>query len=105
MIFGFDASDRATLDRYEGLGAGYDDAFVSVHDAEGRAWQVLTYIAHPDHIDERLKPYSWYRDLVLAGACEHKLPQQYVTARIALIEAIEDPNLARDAKERAALQR
>ena len=104
VVFSFEVGDRATLDRFEGLGAGYDDVIVTVHDADGGSWQVLTYVASPNHIDERLKPYSWYRDLVFAGASEHGLPQRYVAAEIGTIEAIEDPDRVRDAKERAALE-
>ena len=104
VVFSLEAGDRATLDRFEGLGAGYENATITVHDANGRRWQVLTYIASPNHIDERLKPYSWYRDLVLAGASEHGLPQRYVAAEIETIETIEDPDRMRDAKERAALE-
>ena len=105
VVFSFNASDRQALDRFEGLGAGYNDAIVTVHNVEGRSWKVLTYTAHPHHIDEMLKPYSWYRDLVLAGASEHGLPQQYVATRVEAVEAIEDLNFARDATERAALER
>ena len=103
VVFTLNAIDRTTLDRFEGLGAGYDDAIVTVHDAEGRSWRILTYIAHPDHTDALLKPYSWYLDLVMAGATEHGLPKDYVATKIASVEAVEDLDLARDAKERAAL--
>jgi len=42
-------------------------------------------------------------DLVMAGATEHGLPKDYVATKIASVEAVEDLDLARDAKERAAL--
>jgi|GEM_PF-3402912 len=43
---------------------------------------VLTYIANVKKPDgaagEELKPYEWYRDLVVLGAQEHELPQDYI---------------------------
>jgi len=40
--------------------------------------QVFVYVAEPDAVDEALIPYRWYYDLVLAGAEQHGLPQDYV---------------------------
>jgi hypothetical protein len=104
VLFGFDASDRAGLDRAEGRGAGYDDTEVTVLDAYGGILNVLTYLAGPDYIDDRLKPYSWYRELVIKGAREHGLPQDYVAAWIETVKAIKDPDRVRDANERAVLK-
>jgi hypothetical protein len=36
----------------------------------------LTYYA--TSIDPGIRPYDWYRDLVIAGAREHGLPEEYV---------------------------
>jgi len=105
VLFSFDAIDRPGLDRAEGRGAGYDDTMVTVLDAKGRSLNVLTYLAHPDHIDNHLKPYGWYRDLVIEGSREHGLQQDYVARRIEAVEAIEDLDRARDAEERAVLSR
>ena len=54
-------------------------------------------------IDEALKPYSWYKDHVLAGSQEHGLPPDYVAEFIEAVEAVEDPDAKRDKKERAML--
>jgi len=64
-------------------------------------WKVVASTRRDDH----LKPYGWYRDLVIEGAREHELPQDYIAGRIDAVEAIEDPDLARDAKERVVLNR
>jgi len=29
-------------------------------------------------LDDSLRPYDWYKALVLAGAREHKLPEEYI---------------------------
>jgi hypothetical protein len=64
---------------------------------------VLTYLASPNAIDDNLAPYSWYKDIVLAGCAEHGLPPDYVAAYVQQVEAAEDPDKARDARERAKL--
>ena len=70
---------------------------------KGRRRKVLTYLASEDAIDDSLKPYTWYKDHVLAGSREHCLPSDYVSAHIEPVEAVEDPDTERDKKERAAI--
>ncbi len=103
VLFSFDPADRAKLDEAEGVGSGYEHAMVTVINDQGRRRKVLTYIATSDYIDDSLKPYGWYKDFVLAGSGEHDLPPEYVADYIQSVEAIEDPNKARDKKQRAAL--
>jgi hypothetical protein len=38
----------------------------------------LAYVAETNHIDERLLPYRWYHELVVAGAEQHGLPPDYI---------------------------
>lgn len=103
VLFKFDTSEREALDKAEGVGKGYDSATVTVINDKGRRRKVLTYIASSSHIDESLKPYSWYKGHVLAGAAEHGLPAEYVAEHIQPVEATEDPDKKRDARERALL--
>lgn len=103
ILFSFDPSERSKLDAAEGVGKGYEHAMVTIINDEGRRRKVLAYVATPDSIDDALKPYSWYKDFVLAGAAEHNLPEEYVAAHILSIDAIEDPDKARDKKQRAVL--
>src|SRR5438105_12786261 len=67
VLFSFDPAERAKLDKAEGVGNGYEHAMVTVINDEGRRRKVLTYLAASDHIDDDLKPYSWYKDFVLVG--------------------------------------
>ena len=39
---------------------------------------VKTYQARPESMDRKLKPYSWYKQHVLVGAIEQKLPPCYI---------------------------
>jgi hypothetical protein len=103
ILFSFDPAERAKLDKAEGVGNGYEHATVTVINDKGRRRKVLTYLASPIAIDDSLKPYSWYMDFVLAGCAEHGLPYDYVAACVQSVEATEDPNKPRDAKERAKL--
>ena len=103
VIFSFDPAERAKLDEAEGLGNGYEHAMVTVVNEKGHRRKVLTYIATSNSIDDKLKPYSWYKDFVLAGAKEHGLPTEYVDKYIQSVEAVDDPNKARDKKQRDML--
>ena len=103
VLFSFDPADRPKLDAFEGAGKGYDARVVTVINDKGRRRKVLTYLASHGAIDESLKPYTWYKDHVLAGGKEHGLPQGYVAEFIEPVEAVEDPDRDRDRKERATL--
>lgn len=50
--------------------------------------------------DPSLKPWSWYKAHVMAGAREHGLPATYV-AVIEGTEAAQDPDATRHAKQMA----
>lgn len=103
VLFSFDPAERANLDKAEGVGNGYEHATVTVINDKGRRRKVLIYLASLTAIDDSLSPYSWYKDFVLAGCAEHGLPDDYVAAFVQSVEATEDPDRTRDAKERAKL--
>lgn len=97
-LFEICESERAALDRVEGLGYGYDRKPVILEAGRGIEVQAFTYFA--THIDGRLKPYSWYKQHVLVGARESRLPRSYVST-IEAVEALEDPDRVRDRRQRA----
>jgi hypothetical protein len=103
VLFSFDPAERAKLDKAEGVGGGYEHAMVTVINDKRRRRKALTYRATPDYIDESLKPYGWYKDLVLAGSREHSLPPEYIAEYIESVEAVEDPNKTRDKKQRTTI--
>lgn len=88
-------TDKHALDRAEGLGRGYEEISVQVT-IEGENLTARTYQA--TDIDESLKPYSWYQALVVAGARECGIPENYVE-RLQLITSTEDPNRTRHDKQ------
>ena len=85
------------MDRAEGLGNGYDENPLTVFDTEGNAHAVLAYVASDTHIDDTLKPYSWYVNLVVRGAVARSLPGSYVD-RISEHPSLADTNFVRAQK-------
>lgn len=78
VLFEISEGDRIELDRCEG--DGYDrDGQVSVNLVDGGGpQQVTSYIAQPAAIEAGLEPYEWYMALVIAGARQHGLPEDYI---------------------------
>lgn len=97
VVFDIAASGKPVLDRYEGLGHGYDVKNVMVKVGE-ELLSAFTYYA--THIDSALKPLHWYKEHVLRGAREHRLPEHYIRA-IESVESIPDMNTHRHMMELA----
>lgn len=101
VVFAIDQAEKATLDRAEGLGKGYEERQVVVEVGDEPFVATMYYATRKD---PTLKPYSWYRAHVLAGAYEHELPPEYIAA-LAAIEASEDEDTARHAEQMALVPR
>jgi len=99
ILYRFAANEKYQLDLTEGLGSGYDEASVTVETAAGLR-QATTYLAAHSHIDDRLMPYSWYRDLVIEAASEAGISDDYVR-RLATVRTQQDPDADREAHNRA----
>lgn len=93
--------ERVLLDRVEELGVGYDHADVTVRTEDGEI-AVYTYVATARARDDTLRPFTWYRDLVVAGAEDLRLPEHYVGA-LRAVEADPDPDPERERRQRAFL--
>jgi len=99
VLFEIASAEKNALDRAEGLGKGYKEERVEVVTDSGTV-KAITYIATEK--EPILKPYHWYKALVLAGAVEHGLPSQYVEW-LRAFQSLEDPNADRRAKNEALL--
>lgn len=75
VLYEIDPAEKPNLDRAEGLGAGYREEPVPVATASGTR-DATTYIATSKN--PALRPYHWYKALVVAGAVEHGLPAAYI---------------------------
>lgn len=98
VVFEITDIEKPALDRNEGLGDGYEEKELDVLIADGAVLRVKTYVA--TRIDATLKPYCWYKQHVLLGARENRLPAAYL-ARIEAVAAITDPNRKRRERELA----
>lgn len=90
VIFSINDSEKADLDRAEGAGYACNKNF-NVFTASASPVVVITYLARPASSDTALVPYDWYHDLVIAGAMQNALPNDYIK-RLKDIAAKPDPN-------------
>ncbi len=88
VLFEIAESEKRELDKAEGLGNGYEEKQVQVV-FEGKSRTATLYSA--TNTDSSLKPYTWYKAFVVAGAKEHKLPSEYIR-QLEAVEATQDPD-------------
>ena len=99
VIFEIKCSHKPALDKAEGRGNGYELETVEVI-AKQSTVLAQTYIA--TRKERALRPYHWYKALVVAGAVEHNLPKNYVEW-LRVFESTEDPDAYRRAENEALL--
>ncbi|MFC1935881.1 gamma-glutamylcyclotransferase, partial [Chloroflexota bacterium] len=73
VIYEIDAQDLDALDRIEG---GYDRLPVLVRRLDGDTVEAESYVSR--NLADAPVSYEWYKELVLSGAREHNLPQDYI---------------------------
>lgn len=101
VVFQIQPADWPKLDAAEDLGHGYERIWVSVRDSD-RTLACLTYRALRRQAG--LRPFHWYKQLVLAGASEHGLPQRYQDA-LRRVESVQDENAARRSRYASLIDR
>lgn len=67
-----------------------------------RSIEAFYYEAREHALDDKLRPFDWYRDLVVAGARFHGLPTDYV-AMLQAVVTQHDPDAQRVARVRELL--
>jgi len=92
-IYQMDSAHKQALDCFEGNGNGYHDSQLTV-ELHGKEYSCFTYFAQQSYIENNLKPYHWYKNLVVLGAKHLQFPDVYVRS-IELIESGEDPDETR----------
>jgi hypothetical protein len=68
--------DLMELDRHEGVGVGYERCVMPVMREDGCTELAVTYRA--TRLETGLLPFDWYLALVIAGASQQGLPEDYV---------------------------
>ena len=94
-LFQIEKAELPDLDKAEGSGYERRDDFVVVKMADNEEIEVTTYFAKPGATGEFLKPYGWYKQLVLWAAVQAKLPASYL-AKLVAIEADRDTDCQRN---------
>jgi len=89
-IYEVEPEHKSELDRFEGIGYGYIDNQINLQH-QGQEYTCFTYIAQRSHIFDHLKPYHWYKKLVVLGARYLQLPGSYISS-IESVESVEDPD-------------
>ncbi|MCP4179085.1 MAG: gamma-glutamylcyclotransferase [bacterium] len=75
VLYEFDPTHKAALDKAEGLGFGYNEKEVKVL-YKNHIVTAKTYYAID--IAEKLLPYKWYKAFVVTGAKNNNLPVEYI---------------------------
>jgi len=92
-VYQIDPGHKPALDAFEGLGKGYFESRLTIT-LSGQEYPCFTYAAQPSYIVNNLKPYHWYKHLVVLGAKHCNFPEAYVRS-IEVIESVEDSDEAR----------
>lgn len=100
IVYRIKEEEKADLDRIEGAGYEVTDIRVGYQD---QSLDAYTYLASDSYIDDSIKPYHWYKQLVIAGAEEHNFPQPYIE-KIKRVESVRDPDRKRLQKARNILE-
>jgi gamma-glutamylcyclotransferase len=93
VVYRIECAEQAALDLVEGVGLGYRRVEVEV-ETDGGTLTCRTYLATLKRAG--IKPFDWYKALVLAGAREHGLPNAYIEA-IERVDVESDPDPLRRA--------
>ena len=90
VIYSMCESERGNLDHAEGLGKGYNIQQMTIATTAG-THKVFCYIAEQGAIDETLKPFDWYKALVVRAVEHQRFPERYIE-QIRQVETIADPD-------------
>ena len=103
VVYRLRREDKSVLDQYEFLGIGYNQEKVNVVLEEGslEAW---IYVARREAIDPSLRPYSWYLDYIIHGACQHRLPDKHIDY-LRSFDSLIDLDSARRARNRQLIEK
>ena len=78
VLFTIDDKEKPLLDKAEGLGKGYNEDKLTFFDDAGNTYTAQVYIADSNSIDNTLLPYDLYKEFIISGAIQNKLPAEYI---------------------------
>lgn len=92
-VYEIAAEDKPALDRHEGDSYRVTTVEVTLG---GTRRSCFTYVGHHACIDDTLRPYDWYRNIILLGARYLAAPAPYLDM-ISRVECLSDPDAERSA--------
>lgn len=104
VVYEMDAGDKPALDVYESLGEEYRviETEVNRRKPESGLIPVFMYTALSQTHDSMAIPYDWYKEIVVKGAREHRLPPSYIK-KLENVPVKSDPDTERSRKIRRGL--
>lgn len=93
-IYMLESRHKYVLDQFEGKGSGYIDGEIKVPYA-GETLCCFTYLAQKAYIKDSIKPYDWYKKLVLGGASYLGFPDYYLQ-NLEAVDSKIDPDSERE---------
>lgn len=100
-LYTLDPVQKRDLDRFEG--SGYCEHQITLQ-CHGQEYHCFTYLAQRSYIIDSLKPYHWYKQLIVLGARYLRLPDPYL-ASIESVASIDDPDVGRGRENEALIDR
>lgn len=92
ILFKIDPNKKPELDKAEGLGNGYSIKDVQVlNSSNNESVKAFTYFATDIDNTEINLPYDWYLEIIIAGANEHNIPEEYIS-KIKGVKTKQDTN-------------
>lgn len=79
VLFTIDKTEKTSLDKAEGLDKGYNEDTLTFFDDTNNSYVAQVYIADSNSIDNNLLPFDWYKDFIVSGAIQNKLPVEYIS--------------------------
>ncbi|RTL59998.1 MAG: gamma-glutamylcyclotransferase [Sphingobacteriales bacterium] len=102
VLFTIDSNEKVLLDKAEGLGKGYNEDTFTFFDEANKSYTAQIYLADSKSIDNTLLPYDWYKEFIVTGAIQNKLPAEYISQLQSII-CIHDPDEERGIKNYSIL--
>jgi len=97
VIYSINTMERRALDAAEGVGHGYKRSKIQVITDDGKTYECVYYYA-TDWGDD-LKPYDWYKALVVAGLEQNNLSSYEVKKVAAIADPVQDRKTRLEALE------
>lgn len=100
VVFEMSAAQKYMLDAAEGRGYAICQLKVRGEQAEH---EVFAYIGKPRYLDKSIRPFSWYKEIVVHGARSHGFPEEYIN-QLQQVDIDHDPDQERSAKHMRIIQ-